>query len=134
MSLLLTDVNRWLLQEEDERQQQLRERARKLIAEARQGLVTTPTPTSDSTGVDPSRGTGGVGAGGAGAGGGNLRSISHSSGSPSPTESFQKFLSNGAGKLQSFKMTLVDKAHQDASLIKSKISFLVPSGCFAGSL
>ena len=132
MSLLLTDVNRWLLQEEDERQQQLRERARKLIAEARQGLVTTPTPTSDSTGVDPSRGTGGVGAGGAGAG--NLRSISHISGSPSPTESFQKFLSNGAGKLQSFKMTLVDKAHQDVSLIKSKISFLVPSGCFAGSL
>ena len=87
-------------QEEDERQQQLRERARKLIAEARQG-ITSPV----STPVEPAPTT-------ANRKGSSSRSHSHSpSPAPSPTESIQKFLSNGGNRLSSFK-NLADKSQE----------------------
>jgi len=101
--------------EEDERQQQLRERARRLIAEARQGLVTpvsTPTTSSTSTASRASPGATGVALTCSSSSENvdplaNLsaiqrRSCSPSS-SPSPSESFQKFLNNGAGKLRKSK-------------------------------
>lgn len=77
-------------QEDDERQQQLRERARKLIAEARQGLASSGAST-------PAESSGG-GSAPASRKGSNSRSHSHSpSPAPSPTESIQKFLSSGSG-------------------------------------
>lgn len=87
-------------QEEDERQQQLRERARKLIAEARQGLASPASTPVDPVNNGVSRKNSGS------------RSHSHSP-SPSPTESIQKFLSSGGSRLQTFK-GMVDKA-QDPS-------------------
>lgn len=76
-------------QEEDERQQQLRERARKLIAEARQGLVaSTPGSTPGESATAPASTVGN------GLANRKSSSRSHSqSPSPSPTESIQKFLS-----------------------------------------
>ncbi|EFX86638.1 hypothetical protein DAPPUDRAFT_44451 [Daphnia pulex] len=82
-------------------QQQLRERARKLIAEARQGLSTPASTPVESVNNGTSRKSS------------SSRSHSHSP-SPSPTESIQKFLSSGGNRLQTFK-GMVDKA-QDSSI------------------
>ena len=117
------------LQDEEERQQQLRERARKLIAEARQGLV-SPTMAVVSGAADNATNNHAVSISPA------RRNSSHSH-SPSPTESTHgsstsssTSMRSGAGrKLQSFDM-LIDKEPESGS----RKSIALPSLKFVRSL